>query len=251
MKKLSIKTRVTIWYVFFLILLVCLLFGSLVYTSNRLIQKNIMGDLKGVVTDSLRDVKIENGRLEIDDDMISYRDGVYVLVYKENNFVVTGSLPAGVKEEIPFISGKTRKITDSGRDFYVCDRLISQKDFGDVWVRGVTSADLTRSDPAIAFMMKLFLILLPLLILLAALGGYYITKRAFRPVSWIARAAAHIEAGRDLSRRIRLDPEENTRDEVYDLAATFDRMRKNSFPTMPPTSFGRQFRLSWLNANTL
>lgn len=224
MRKFTIKTRVTIWYVFFLVILVLLIFISLIYTSNRLIQKNIMGDLSAVVEDSVRDVTIENGRLEIDDDMVSYRDGVYVLVYKENNFIVTGSLPAGVRKEIPFISDKVRKITDSGREFYIYDHLISKKDFGDVWIRGVTSADLSESDPAVSSMIKLFLVFLPLLILLAALGGYYITKRAFKPVSQITDTARDIEENRDLSRRIGLDPQENTKDEIYDLATTFDRM---------------------------
>ncbi|MCQ4637512.1 HAMP domain-containing histidine kinase [Anaerovorax odorimutans] len=224
MRKFSIRTRVTIWYVFFLIILVCLVFVSLIYTSNRLIQKNVMGDLTAAVEDSCRDVKIKDGILEIDDDMVTYRDGVYILVYKENNFVVTGSLPAGVKKEIPFKSGQVRRETDGGREFYVYDHLISDENFDDVWVRGVTSADLAKSDPAIAFMMKMFLIALPLLILLAALGGYYITKRAFRPVFRISETARRIEASKDLSQRIGLDVRINSKDELYELAATFDRM---------------------------
>lgn len=224
MKKFSIKTRVTIWYVFFLVVLVCLVFVSLIYTSNRLVQKNIMGDLTAMVEDSIRDVKIQNGVLDIDDDMVTYRDGVYVLVYKENNFLVTGSLPAGVKKELPFKDRQVRKETDSGRDFYVYDHLVNDDRFDDVWVRGVTSADLSESDPAVALMMKAFLIALPLLILLAALGGYYITRKAFRPVARINETARRIEASKDLSQRIGFDPHIETKDELYELASLFDRM---------------------------
>lgn len=224
MKRFSIKTRVTIWYVFFLVLLVCVIFASLIYTSNRLVQENIMGDLSSVVDDSARDVKIEDGKLEIDDDIISYRDGIYVLVYRENNFVVTGTLPSGIQQEIPFISEQVRKITDSGKEYYVYDRLISDDNFADIWIRGITSADLAESDPAVAFMLKFFLISLPLLILLAAIGGYYITKRAFQPVSRITDTASRIQASSDLTQRIRLDSEKHSKDEIYDLAATFDSM---------------------------
>ena len=223
-KRLSIKTKVTIWYAFFLTLLVCLLFASLIYTSNRLVQGNIQGDLQAVVEDSLRDISIENGKLEIDDDMVSYRDGIYVLVYQENNFIVTGALPAGIYSEIPFISDKVRKIEDSGSEFYVYDHLISKEDFPDVWVRGLTSADLSASDPAVIFMIRLFFFLLPGLILLAAIGGYSITKRAFLPVSQITETAGHIEAGTDLSQRIGLDYRTESKDEIYRLSATFDRM---------------------------
>lgn len=224
MKRFSIKTRVTIWYVFFLVLLVCVIFASLIYTSNRLVQENIMGDLSAVVDDSARDVKIEDGKLEIDDDIISYRDGIYVLVYRENNFIVTGTLPSEIHQEIPFISGQVRKITDSGKEYYVYDSLISDDNFVDVWIRGITSADLAESDPAVGFMLKFFLISLPLLILLAAIGGYYITKRAFQPVSRITDTASRIQASGDLTQRIRLDLEKHSKDEIYDLAATFDNM---------------------------
>lgn len=224
MKRFSIKTRVTIWYVFFLLLLVVIIFISLIYTSNRMIQKNIMGDLQAVVEDSVRDVSVKEGRLEIDDGITSYRDSIYVLVYKENNFIVTGDLPAGVKGEIPFISDQVRQITDSGRDFYVYDHLINAENFEDVWVRGITTADLAESDPAIVFMLKLFLICLPLLILLAAVGGYFITKRAFLPVSQITETAARIEASTDLTQRIGLDTSDHSKDEIYHLASVFDTM---------------------------
>ncbi|MEI3405326.1 MAG: hypothetical protein V8Q79_01815 [Christensenellales bacterium] len=132
MKKLSIKTRVTIWYAFFLVLLVSLIFISLFYTSDRLIQENIKGDLTAAVDDSIQDVKIENGSLEIDDDLLSYRDGIYVLVYRENNFIVTGSLPAGIAEEIPFISDQVRIVENNEREYYVYDHLISDDTFADV-----------------------------------------------------------------------------------------------------------------------
>ena len=214
MKKLSIKTRVTIWYAFFLVLLVSLIFISLFYTSDRLIQENIKGDLTAAVDDSIQDVKIENGSLEIDDDLLSYRDGIYVLVYRENNFIVTGSLPAGITEEIPFISDQVRIVENNEREYYVYDHLISDDTFADVWIRGITSADLADSDPAVALMLKFFFISLPLLILVAAVGGYYITKRAFRPVSQITETAVHIQESSDLSQRIHLETGGQTKDEI-------------------------------------
>lgn len=224
MKKRSIKARVTGWYVFFLVLMFCLIFASLLYTSNQLIQQNIRGDLAAVVNDSLRDISIKNRQLEIDDDMISYRDGVSVLVYQENNFIITGTLPEGINQDIPFVPDKVRKISDSGKNFYVFDYLIRNKEFSDVWVRGITSAELKESDPALGFMMKLFFIFLPLLILFAALGGYYITKKAFLPVAQITQTARRISTGNDLSQRIQLPSAKASKDEIYHLASTFDTM---------------------------
>lgn len=242
MGRFSIKTRVTIWYVFFLILLVSLLVASMLYTSSRLIQNNIKGDLAAVVEDSVRDVTVRDGKLDIDDDMVNYRDGIYVLVYQENNFIVTGSLPEEISGEIPFIPEKVRKIEDTGRKFYVYDHLLDEKDFNDVWIRGITSAESEKVDPSFIFITRLFLFCLPVLILLAAIGGYSITKRAFLPVSRITETAGQIEAGTDLSRRIGLDSSKDSgrecseetgsgksqakgsKDEIYRLSATFDKM---------------------------
>lgn len=220
----SIKTRVTAWYVFFLVLVVCLLFFILIYTSNRMIQNDVKGDLQTMVEYSLKDVEVSNGQLHIDNHMISYRDGISILVYKENNFIVTGSLPDNVQKEIPFIHGTVRTIEDNGNKFYVYDYLIDAPNYSDVWVRGITSANLKDSDPTIAWMSKAFLIILPLLILIAALGGYSITRRAFRPVAQIVGTVQGIEAGGDLSKRIDLDSSHHTKDEIHQLASTFDNM---------------------------
>ena len=57
--------------------------------------------------------------------------------------------------------------------------------------------------------------------LFAAVGGYLITRRAFRPVRRIIQTAKEIGEGDDLSRRIALG---EGRDEIYTLAAEFDRM---------------------------
>lgn len=220
----SIKTRVTAWYVFFLVLIVCVLFASLGYTGNRMVQNSIRENLQSIVEYSIKDVKITDGRLNIDRDMINEKDGISIIVYKENNFIVTGTLPENMTVDIPFIDRSVRTVEDSGNKFYVYDHLINDPDHPDVWVRGITSANLTDSDPAIAYMSKAFLIILPLLILIAATGGYLITRRAFRPVNQIIDTVRGIQAGGDLSSRIGLPDSRESKDEIRYLAATFDEM---------------------------
>ncbi|HLI51944.1 MAG TPA: HAMP domain-containing sensor histidine kinase [Thermomicrobiaceae bacterium] len=59
----------------------------------------------------------------------------------------------------------------------------------------------------------------PLILLLTAAGGYWLASRAIRPVQAIAQTARDISET-DLSRRLNLP----NRDELGELAATFDRM---------------------------
>ena len=62
---------------------------------------------------------------------------------------------------------------------------------------------------------------LPVCVIFAAVGGYIITRRAFKPVSQIVQAAEQISGGKDLTQRIRLG---EGKDEIYTLANTFDGM---------------------------
>lgn len=223
-KRHSIKARVTGWYASFLVLMVIIMFCALGYISHDMLQRDIKENLTYTVNSSLRDINVSGGELHIDNDITQTQNNIHILVYTENNFVVTGSLPAGVNENIPFIDGSVRVIKDDGNKFYVYDRALDDPTYRDVWVRGITSANLADADPAIAFMAGAFLVGLPLLILLACIGGYLITRRAFRPVSRIAETASSIEAGGDLSKRIGLDGGSNTKDEIYMLSSTFDSM---------------------------
>ncbi len=223
-KRFSIKMRVAIWYMFFLVLLVSIVFFVLLYTSSQRIQSDIKNDLVTVVEKSLRDVSMEQGRLEIDGDMVSYWDGIHILVYQENNLIITGELPAGITQEIPFVHGQLRRIKDNGASFYVYDHSIRTADSDDAWVRGIVEADLAAVDPGAAFMLKLFFICLPILMMIAAIGGYSITRRAFQPVAQITETARNIAAHADLSQRIGLDSEGRSKDEIYRLAAVFDKM---------------------------
>ena len=67
----------------------------------------------------------------------------------------------------------------------------------------------------------LALILLPVLVLITAVVGWLIARRAFLPVRQITDTVDAISDGDDLSARIGL---RRGRDEIHKLAATFDRM---------------------------
>ena len=64
------------------------------------------------------------------------------------------------------------------------------------------------------------LVIAPFMLLLSAIGSYWLAKRAFRPILHLTRTARDIKAG-DLHRRV---PVPQARDEVYALATTFNEM---------------------------
>ena len=64
------------------------------------------------------------------------------------------------------------------------------------------------------------LLISPFVLLLSALGSYWLARRAFRPILYLTRTAREINAG-DLHRRV---PIPHAKDEVYDLALTLNDM---------------------------
>ena len=67
------------------------------------------------------------------------------------------------------------------------------------------------------------IILIPLILLLTALGGYYITRKAFLPVNNILKTANDISIQNDITRRIEINPNAKE-DELHNLSVTLNKM---------------------------
>jgi two-component system, OmpR family, sensor kinase len=90
---------------------------------------------------------------------------------------------------------------------------------GRLWGAVQAASDLRDLDRQWHRQVGLLLALLPLALLVAAVGGLFLTDRALRPVQQVTQAAAQIGA-EDLSRRLKV----SGRDELAELATTFNGM---------------------------
>ena len=90
---------------------------------------------------------------------------------------------------------------------------------GGVWIVGLLPED--SMENVMGSVVNYACIGLPIIVLLAALGGWAIAGRALRPLRKITESAREISDGHDLSRRIELTP---GKDEVHELADTFNDM---------------------------
>ena len=219
MKSLSVKLKLSIWLTLLMILLASLLLTFLLFISNSVLRQTAMSQLTDSVRSGLGLVSMENGKLVLDDRFSFYHNGVSLLIYSKNEALLAGQLPVTFTIEEPFQNGVIRTV-DTGRDQYLILDLWVPFSWEDgVWVRGLMEAP--QHQQAVRNMLLAALIALPVFILLAALGGYWIVKRAFRPLEKITQTAAAINEASDLSGRIALPP---GRDEFSRLAHTFDQM---------------------------
>ena len=217
MRFISIKARVTIYFTLMMLLVVCLVMGTILIAGRGVMSDSAEGTLLDVVHDEIDDVEYDGGYLELD-DLDFYRHNVYVQVYDAAGALLAGAGTNEFEGSSEFRNGEIRQVEIEGGPFLVYDLFVPD-DHGGVWLRGITSADNDFSASRVITILAL--ILLPVLVLITAVVGWLIARRAFLPVRQITDTVDAISDGDDLSARIGL---RRGRDEIHKLAATFDRM---------------------------
>ncbi len=218
MRRLSIRLRVTLWFTLFMLVLAGLMLLFLFSVGEYVVLSGSQDTLTTVVERSFREIEYDDGELDIDDDLDYFQNGVYVAVYDGQGRLLYGRLPTGFPQATTLTDGGVRSVSGAEEDWYVYDRM-QQVGSYTVWVRGVLSS--AGSGGTFTTLTRLAMVAFPFLVLLAAVGGYFLVARAFRPVKKLAETAEQIGSGDDLRRRIDLG---EGKDEIYALAATFDRM---------------------------
>lgn len=220
MKRLSIKMRVTLWYTGLIVIIMVLVLAFILTSSDKVLLFNMQDQLESTVKESIEDIEYEHGQLEIDDDFETLEDGVNILIYSKQGELLAGNSPTGFNKQALLKSDEIQTIKDGNKEWIVYDFLYNVGGDEQVWVRGIMT--MNQLSSAMNAIILVTLISFPFLILIAAVGGYFITRRAFRPVQQMIDSASEIGDGKDLSKRINLQG--SSKDEIYHLAQTFDQM---------------------------
>lgn len=219
MKRLSVKMKITLWYTGLIVVILGVIFGALLMATDKVLLLGVQNTLEEEVYDFAEDLEFdENDRLKLD-KMEFLKGGVRLAIFRENGQLITG-LEATELPPTPFDSEVIQKVGSEKQSWYVYDFYFKPR-MGEnfYWVRGTVPLSSTYAErDKILWQCAL---LFPFLILLAAAGGYWITKKAFEPVTQITEAAEHISKGSDLHQRIALQGADA---EIDKLAKTFDKM---------------------------
>ena len=223
MKKLPLKLKLTLLYSFFMILISAAALAILFSLSGREILASAQASLKEHVADSLDDIEPEDGALDIDSDFYSLEHGIYLAVYSPGGEFLYGKVPHDLTVFAPLTDGELQTVSENNTTWYIYDILYEPESDYTFYVRGITSASKAENNFRIA--LRFALVLLPLMILLTSLLGYYIINRSLRPVRTLTDTVEQIRANGDLSLRTGSHPNtERNLDEIHYLADTFDLM---------------------------
>lgn len=218
MKRLSIQWRVTLWFTLLMTLLAAVGLGFLFFMGGQSALAATKNRMETMAENSRGEMGQGIDGVVFDSDLEYFRDGVYLSVYDDAGLPLYGAVPQRFDNSIVFADAQLREVTDSGGRWYLYDISYTVGDY-QVWVRTVAAVD--EIDSTITMLLRLAVIVLPFFVVLAAVGGFLLTGRAFAPVRRITQTAREIGQGGDLSRRIQLGP---GNDEIHTLANEFDHM---------------------------
>lgn len=219
MKKLSVKMKIALWFGVLMVVVITLVLWFMQFISGSVIESNSKTTLTQTVENHLNDIEYDDDDGLEYDDLVFYKNGVYMQIYSDKGEKLAGNLPPDFSADVGFSDRQTQNIESHSVAYSVYDRRIFVKDYGYIWLRGIKEN--TEAAGAVSSIIQTAFFTLPLLLLIGILGSYFIVKRAFKPIAHINKTANEISEGKDLSRRIALG---EGKDEVFTLANTFDRM---------------------------
>ena len=217
--RFTIQMKVTLWFTALMVLLAGVSLAFLFYVGDQTAQQDTRRQMTAMVQAAWPELEFEDGQLRIDADLEYFKNGVYLSVYDASGIPLYGAVPREFDNSAVFTDGHLRTVNDAQGKWYIYDAQGNVDGYGTIWVRSVAAAG--QVNTTILTLLRLALVVLPFFVLLAAVGGYVLAKRALRPVRFITQTAREISRGNDLSRRIALG---EGKDEIYTLANEFDLM---------------------------
>lgn len=236
-KTRSLQRKLTLWFSAALILMAAIAFIVVFFVSHSVLQKLLRDELVHTVEDNLDEIEFfqtiadmdldgdtdhfihyGTGYLEIDDDFLDQVNGIRTALYHENGELLYGENPIA-DVSLPLEDSACRTVRSGGKVYYVFDRQLEQDSIRNLWLRGVVAE--AQGDAPLLSIVHICLWTLGAFVLIAIVGGVWISKRALKPIREMSVTAAQIGSGDDLKMRM---PVNASGDELAQLATTFNGM---------------------------
>jgi Signal transduction histidine kinase len=219
MKNLSLKFKITLWFMILMIIIIGIMLASMFVINRSVVGHSIQSKIQHEVINAMDEVEYDDGEVELDDDIKLFDNDVYITVYDLNENMLIGDMPRELRNLGNFVDNELRSEIINGDQYYIYDRIVTFKKHDSVWVRGITS--ITSVTNTYTSFLVVALSILPMFIVGAVIGGYQISKNSLKPIEDIITTVKDINEGKDLSNRIAATG--NT-DETTRLITTFNNM---------------------------
>ncbi len=234
MKKLGIVSKLTLWYSFIMVVIASLMIGFLLYVVRRVTIDSVQKKLVDTIIKASKEIEYEeniseeddiyieygDAYIEIDEDYIKERNGVYIALYNLESDLLYGSLPPLDNiEKLPAFSEEIKEVEEEGLRYYIYDMQVKDKRLKNLWVRGIVMPTDGLRDISRISLIAVYT--LPILVLISVLMGYMMARGALKPIESIRESALKIGSGMDLNRHIDIGEGD---DELHKLVKVFNDM---------------------------
>jgi heavy metal sensor kinase len=226
MKKLSIGVRLALWY-FAIFAVAQVVFGAGMWFILRHHLYDIVDDgledqvedLRNFLAAQKKDASIAKLQEEVTETYALEHSGDYLELYAENDALLYRSDFFEKHRAILSFSGrrKFRDLRIDGRHFRFTRQTLEANGHIFTATTGVPTHDVVET---LSVFRSYLLMVAPLLFLVAAGGGYWLSRRALAPVDTLVRTARDI-SGANLNSRL---PKLETGDELQRLSDTLNEM---------------------------
>lgn len=220
MKKISIRTRITFWYIAMLMIFLYLgVVGSYNAMHNILTEQHRDGMRKGsqMLAEIITKANGGGGLTAVENSDKLLPNDFYYIFFNNNNQIQNGRYEPWMAN-LPQKPAELSIVQHEGQYWASYDNLVYKNGEALGWTR--STLEMTSTFELLAEMRRRGIIGIIPSLLLSALGGFLITRWALKPIKKIAKTAKEIGAG-NFNKRIRL---ETARDEVGELLIEFNHM---------------------------
>ncbi len=223
MNKISIRTRITLWYSAILLSFLYLgVLGSYNAMSDILTQQYLIEMEKGskMLMQHIEESTAEESLAMFDKENIP--EDLSLIFWGVNNGVLVGKYQNWMLDP-PKLLNRIQQINRGEETWFLYDNEVYKEAELVGWTRSVIN--MTHIMNLLDLMKERGILFIFPNLLLSALGGFLVTRWALKPIKKIAKAAREIGSG-DLNQRIELN---TANDEIGELVQEFNQMAEQLF----------------------
>ena len=229
-KQMRLRDRMTLWYTTLAVITVAAFSAAVYfmtgYALREMLEKNVRLSQEQIIAQ----IENENGLLSYENDVPISAGSLYFITEENGSELYSYGADITLFDQVPYAPGTFRTIAGT---WLLLDSQVTQVDHFRLRVR--VAASLATNQRVLSAMRLIFLIAIPVVTLLALLGGRFIAGRSLRPIQKIIQSANAIRDG-DLTARV---PPAPARDELGELTDTLNGMLESL-----ETTFNREKRFT-------
>ena len=210
---MSLKFRIIAWFSIMILLLSALIVTIVFIVSAEALADDPQEELIKAVSQNAS--RLTSDKKHKNEELITYRDGVYCQLLDESGTHIKGAMPTGIDNTLPLENGKISTVKAAEDEYYVYSMQI----LGSYWIRGAISTSEPSQTTTVILISAAAIT--PCIIFISIFGGLIITKHSLKPVDKIISSMEAVNGGDDLSKRLSM---KKGPVEIRRLANEFDKM---------------------------